>query len=89
MQAGGEKDNKRGGGRREEKGYTSARNIGGYYWSHGWDPVGDKHTSRNCTRMRDGHKVEATGDNKMGGSTWQPKQHQYNKVQASLRVKRE
>ena len=30
MQAGGEKDNKRRGGRREDKGYTSARNIRGY-----------------------------------------------------------
>ena len=89
MQAGGEKDNKRGGGRREEKGYTAARNIGGYCWSHGWDPVGEKHTSSTCTRKRDGHKVEATGSNKMGGSTWQPKKHQYNKMQASLMVKRE
>jgi len=66
MQAGGEKDNKRREGRREKKGYTSSRNIRGYCWSHGWDPVGDKHNSRYCTRMRDGHKVEATGDNKMG-----------------------
>jgi hypothetical protein len=89
MQAGGERDNKRGGGRREEKGYTSARNLGGYCWLHGWDPVGAKHSSRSCTRTRDGHKKEATGDNKMGGSTWQPKDSHYNKLQLTLRVKRE
>ena len=89
MQAVGGRDNKKGGGRREEKGYTTARNLGGYCWLHGWDPVGPKYCSRNCTRMRDGHKKEATGDNKMGGSTWQPKDSHYNKLQLSMRVKRE
>ena len=89
MQAVGGRDNKRVGGRKEEKGYTATRNLGGYCWSHGWDPVGPKHCSRNCTRMKDGHKKEATGDNKMGGSTWQPKDSHYNKLQLSMRVKRE
>jgi len=70
MQQGGEQDNRRGGGRKEEKG---AMNLGGYCWSYGWGPVGHKHCSENCTRARDGHKTGATGDNKMGGSTWQPK----------------
>jgi len=39
--------------------------------------------------MKDGHKKEATGDNKMGGSTWQPKDSHYNKLQISMRVKRD
>ena len=88
VQAGGEMEKKRGGDRRE-KGYTASRNIGGYCWSHGWDPVGEKHNSSTCTRKRDGHKAEATGSNKLGGSTWQPKKHQYNQLQANMMVKRE
>jgi len=40
--------------------------------------------------MKDDHKKEATGDNKMGGSTWQPKKDiHYNKLQLSMRVKLE
>jgi hypothetical protein len=85
MQQGGERDNRRGGGRMEEKG---TRNLRGYCWSHGWDPVGHKHSSKNCHRTRDGHKKEATGENKMGGSTWQPKDSKHNKLQLKLRVKR-
>jgi len=88
VQDGGEKEKKRGGDRRA-KGYTAARNIGGYCWSHGWDPVGENHTSGSCRWKKEGHKAGATGSNKMGRSTWQPKQSQYNKQQASLRVQRE
>ena len=89
MQAAGGRDNRRGGGKREEKGYTATRNLGRYCWSHGWDPVGPKHSSNSCTRMKDGHKKEATGDNKMGGSTWQPKDSHYNKLHIKKRVRRD
>jgi len=88
VQDGGEMEKKRGGDRRA-RGYTAARNIGGYCWSHGWDPVGENHTSSSCRWKKEGHKAGATGSNKMGGSTWQPKKNQYNKQQASLMVKRE
>ena len=55
----------------------------------GIDPVGAKHGSNNCERQRDGHKKEATGDKKMGGSTWQSKEHMYNKQQVKKRSRRD
>ena len=89
MQATGGGGDGKGGGKREEKGYTATRNLGGYCWSHGFDPVGAKHGSNNCTRMKYGHKKEATGNNKMGGLTWQPKDSHYNKLQIKKRVRRD
>ena len=86
-QDGGKMEKKR--GDRRARGHTATRNISGYCWSHGWDPVGENHTSSSCRRKKEGHKAEATGSNKMGGSTWQPKKHQYNKQQAALMLKRE
>ena len=77
------------GGDRRTRGYIAARTIGGYCWTHGWDPIGERHTSSSCRRKKEGHKAEATGSNKMGGSTWQQKKQQYNKQQAALMLKRE
>ena len=85
----GREREKKGGDKRTRNTYIPAQNIGGYCWSHGWDPVGEGHTSRNCKRKMEGHKAEATGSNKMGGLTWQPEKHQYNKQQAALMLKRE
>ena len=41
------------------------RNTAKYCWSHG----ACAHKSAECTKIRDGHKVDATMANKMGGST--------------------
>ena len=75
--------NARDGREREKRGGDRAktRNIGGYCWSHGWDPVGVGHTSKTCHYRKEGHKVEATGTNMMGGSTAKPRRNQYNKQQ--------
>ena len=64
------------------------RNIGGYCWTHGWDPKGINHSSKDCRWTKEGHKREATGDNKMGGCTLQPKDEEYTYKQLKLRVKR-
>jgi hypothetical protein len=37
-----------------------------YCWSHG-TRVSRNHNSQNCCFPKDGHKTEATRDNKMGG----------------------
>ena len=42
------------------------RNISKYCWSHG----ACSHTSFECTKRRDGHKEDATSENKKGGSTY-------------------
>ena len=84
----GGKLEKKGGNRRPRK-QIAARNIGGYCWSHGWDPVGEGHTSRNCKYRMEGHKAEETGNKKMGGSTWRPERKQYNKQQAEAMSRRE
>ena len=75
--------NARDGREREKRGGDKAktRNIGGYCWSHGWDPIGVGHTSKTCHYKKDGHKTEATGTNTMGGSTAKPRRNQYNKQQ--------
>ena len=81
MQVGGRGGHEKGERRRKEKGYTATRNLGGYSWTHGYDPVGENHCSKTGTRTRKCHKKEATGNNKMEGSIRQPKEHQYNKEQ--------
>jgi chromosome condensin MukBEF ATPase and DNA-binding subunit MukB len=43
-------------------------NWGKYCHTHGYNPIGKKHTSETCTKPSDGHKKEATKNNRMGGS---------------------
>ena len=40
-----------------------------YCWSHGYK-LAHSHTSTTCTNQKEGHKIEATRRNPMGGSTW-------------------
>ena len=81
----GREREKRGGDRATGK----TRNIGGYCWTHGWDPVGKGHTSKNCKYRKEGHKEEATGNKTMGGSTSKPERRQYNKQQIEAMPRRE
>ena len=39
-----------------------------YCWLHGWSPNAT-HNSGTCNNKKDGHQVEATSFNRMGGST--------------------
>jgi gamma-glutamylcyclotransferase (GGCT)/AIG2-like uncharacterized protein YtfP len=50
--------NRRGGNRRQPTGYC---------WTHGY-VYNEKHNSQTCNRRSEGHKENATIDNKMGGS---------------------
>ena len=40
-----------------------------YCWSHGYK-LAHSHTSATCTNKNEGHKIDATRRNPMGGSTW-------------------
>lgn len=46
---------------------TAKRAPTHYCWTHGYT-LSDKHTSKNCTRRVEGHKEEATMNNRMEGS---------------------
>ena len=43
-------------------------NMGGYCWSCGYNPMGTSHTSATCKRKAPGHRDDATGSNRKGGS---------------------
>jgi hypothetical protein len=62
-----------GGGNR--KPWTRIRCMGGYCWSHGYHPTGNTHSSATCTYQKEGHKVNATATNTMGGSDYWPPEH--------------
>ncbi len=49
----------------------------GYCWTHGFCH-NDNHTSATCSRPTEGHRMEATGTNRMGGSNemFQPRSYQ-------------
>ena len=55
----------RGGGRSGNQQHCRRTNTTKYCWTHG----ACAHTSNECTSHAEGHKVTATFDNKMGGST--------------------
>ena len=40
-----------------------------YCWSHGY-MLAHSHTSVTCINQKEGHNIEATRRNPMGGSTW-------------------
>eukprot|EP00957_Ditylum_brightwellii_P197364 15036580-Ditylum_brightwellii.AAC.1 len=42
-----------------------------YCWAHG-ETTGAWHTSRNCRKQKEGHKMEATFYNRMQGSNAKP-----------------
>ena len=89
--AGGNEGGGRGGGGRgkpEQK--RGGRNIGGYCWSCGFDPLGLNHSSAegSCFKPKAGHKVEATAANTMGGSQKQASKAQYAEWQREQYTKR-
>ena len=47
-------------------------NLGGYCWTHGFDPMGLKHNSKTCMeKCRDaGHKEDATKGKQLNGCTY-------------------
>ena len=46
---------------------SGPRNHDSYCWTHGFQ-VGRYHTSETCRTPAEGHKKEATKDNRLGGS---------------------
>ena len=78
----------RGKGKPERK--TGGRNIGGYCWSCGFDPMGMNHSSAagSCFKPEPGHKVEVTAANTMGGSQQQASKMQYAEWQQEQYTKR-
>jgi hypothetical protein len=65
-------DNGNGGGGGKGAKWVNGKHIwdkGHYFWSHGF-LVRAEHTSATCTKQKEGHKVEATRENIMGGCTY-------------------
>jgi hypothetical protein len=62
-----------GGGTRKPR--TKLRCMGGYCWSHGYHPTGNTHSSATCTYQKEGHKVNSTATNTMGGNNYWPPEH--------------
>ena len=46
-----------------------ANDPNGYCWTHGYK-VKFGHSSKTCTKRKEGHKEDATRSNTMGGSEW-------------------
>ena len=57
------------GGRGKPERKLGGRNIGGYCWSCGYDPMDQNHSSAvgSCFKPKSGHKVKATTATQMGG----------------------
>ena len=66
------------------------RNIGGYCWSCGFDPMGMNHSSAagSCFKPKPGHKVKVTAANTMGGLQQQASKMQYADWQRDQYTKR-
>lgn len=64
------------------------RCIGGYCWSHGFDPPGSWHNSKTCMHIDEGHQNGATATNRMGGSMFQAEKELYTHNQQDKYVKR-
>jgi len=55
--------------------------MGGWCWTHGWDPIGHGHCSKTCKKPAAGHKKNATVENKMSGSEKQDGSDNYHTEQ--------
>ena len=55
-----------------EKRQRATCNLGGYCWTHGFDPMGVNHDSKSCfEKCRDkGHKEDATVKKRLNGCTY-------------------
>jgi hypothetical protein len=60
--------------------FNWTRNMGAYCWLHGHHPVGAKHTSRTCSKKKEGHINNATAMDCKGGNKFWP---MINKVKES------
>jgi len=57
------------------------RQMGGWCWTHCWDPIGRGHCSKNCKKPATGHKTPATAKNTLGGSKKQDDKDNYHAEQ--------
>jgi hypothetical protein len=63
-------------GNSNRKPWTRSCCMGRYCWSHSYHPTGNTHSSATCTYQKEGHKVNTTATNTMGGSDyWSPEHH--------------
>ncbi len=72
-------NNPNGGGSRNRGGTRKPRTtsccMGGYCWSHSYHPTGNTQSSATCIHQKEGHKVDATATNTMGGNNYWPPEH--------------
>ncbi len=50
--------------------YIVTVNKGGYCWLHGFEPHGVNNDSKMCRRRKPGHQVDATKNDRKGGTTF-------------------
>jgi hypothetical protein len=60
--------------------FNWTRNMGAYCWSHGHHAAGAKHTSRTCSKKKEGHIDDAMAMDRKGGDKFWP---MINKVKES------
>ncbi len=66
------KGRSRGACRGENIQITKLRNMGGYCHTHGYHPVRVNHDSKTCDYKKEGHRDDATYNNRHNGNTYWP-----------------